>query len=97
MSGTAGWGAFVGKTIRTPFDPPDQFLILFPLNLWVLTTQIAFCRSEADQKTVRGTVFPTNAPHPTVHDTQAQVFQLFGHPGAAIAAQTGPVLIADMR
>ena len=41
-------------------------------------------------------VFPTNAPHPTVPDRQAQVFQIFGHPGAAIAAQTGPVLIADM-
>ena len=42
-------------------------------------------------------ILPHQTAHPAVPDTQAQLVQLFGHPGAAIAAQTGPVLIADMR
>ena len=42
-------------------------------------------------------VFPTNAAHPAVPDTQAQFVQLFRHPGPAVAAQTGAMLVADMR
>jgi len=55
-----------------------------------------FWRSEEDQKTVRGTVFPTNAAHPALADTDAQLVQFLGHAGPTITAQAQAVLIADM-
>lgn len=56
-----------------------------------------FWRSEEDQKTVRGTVFPTNAANPALTDADAQLVQLLGHARPAIAAQAQAVLIADVR
>lgn len=54
-------------------------------------------RSEADQKTVRGTVFPTNAANPALADADAQLVQFLGHARPAAAAQAQAVLVADMR
>ncbi len=56
-----------------------------------------FWRSEEDQKTVRGAVFPTNTAHATLADANAQLVQLLGHAWPAIAAKAQPVLLADMR
>ena len=55
-----------------------------------------FWHSEEDQKTVRGTGFPTNAAHPALADADAQLVQLLGHPWSAVAAQAQAVLVADM-
>ena len=60
-------------------------------------TSMPFWRSEEDQKTVRGTVFPTNAAHATLANAQAQLVQFLGHARSAIATQTQAVLVADMR
>ena len=55
-----------------------------------------FRRSEEVQKTVRGTVFPTNATDATLADPQAQLVQLLGHTRPAVAAQAQTMLIADI-
>ena len=72
-------------------------LSVVALNLRVLSTVIPFSRSEEVQKTVRGTVFPTNAPDPPVADINPNFLQFFGHPRAAIAAETEARLFLDMR
>ncbi len=61
-------------------------LSVVALNLRVLSTTSPFSRSEEVQKTVRGTVFPTNAPDTAVPDIDTDFLQFFGHPRAAIAA-----------
>ena len=56
-----------------------------------------FWRSEEGQKTVRGTVFPTNAPDTTLADAKTQLVEFFGHAWPAIAAQAAAMLFTDMR
>ena len=42
-------------------------------------------------------VLPHQTAHAAMPDSQAQLIQLFSHPGAAITALAQSVLIADMR
>jgi hypothetical protein len=65
-------------------------LSVVALNLRVLSTIIPFSRSEEVQKTVRGTVFPTNAPNPPVPHVDPNFLQFFGHPRAAITTKAQP-------
>ena len=72
-------------------------LSVVALNLRVLSTTIPFSRSEVVQQTVRGTVFPTNAPDTPMPHIDTDFLQFFGHPRAAIAAKAQPRLFLDMR
>lgn len=66
------------------------------LNFRLRMAWMPFWRSEEDQKTVRGTVFPTNPAHPAQSDAETRFVQLPGHPGAAAAAHAQAVLITDI-
>jgi hypothetical protein len=72
-------------------------LSVVALNLCVLSTVIPFWRSEEVQKTVRGTVFPTNAAYAPMPNLKANFLQLLSHPGATIAAQAETRLLLNMR
>ena len=75
-------------------------LSVVALNLWVLTTQIAFCRIRRPTLRCPTRKPDTQARHasPTRKpDTQARLVQLFRHSGATIAALAQSVLIANMR
>ena len=71
-------------------------LCVIALNLRVLSTTIPLSRSEEVQKTVRGTVFPTNAPNPTMTNIDPDLLQLLCHPGPAITAKTEAQLFLDV-
>ena len=68
---------------RRANDPPDHLLIL--LDLEFMSSEHGNC------------VLPHQTAHPAMPDTHLQLVQLFRHPGSAIAAQTGSVLVPDMR
>ena len=71
-------------------------LSVVALNLRVLSTMIAFCRSEEVHKTVRGSVLLTNAPDTAVPQIDRNFLQFFGHPRAAIAALAQTRLFLDL-
>ena len=54
-------------------------------------------RSEEDQKTAWGAVFPTNPGNAALTDLETQFLQSPRHARTAVAAQAEPVLFADMR
>jgi hypothetical protein len=81
---------------RRENDPPDHFLTLLHLE---------FTRSDH-----RNGILPHQTAHPApltvckqtvvgqrVPDPHTQLVQFFRHPGPAIAAKTGPMLVADVR
>lgn len=64
-------------------DPPDHFLTLLDFE---------FPRSFNENP-----VLAHQSPDPAVPDIDADFLQLFGHPGAAVAAQAQPRLLLDVR
>ena len=99
------------RQIDPPFARPDIGDVACPLLVGLARGEVLLQEIRCDVELVvavrsclefmssdhRNGILPHQTTHPAVPDTHPQLVQFFRHPGPAIAAQTGPMLVADVR